>query len=244
MDSYVQLALIEKSKRVFATDAGVFLSFPLLSPLTFSSQELAALATPQTAADYAAAADFARTVNFLPRDVVASPDGDRFLWDVYGDVLARAAVAGGTGSPSSAGPAATALLYDTAPDGTRTETEAYRAYRQYRDAWIVAREDYGARKLTGELTDNADEARHWMQIEEPALRAALAAAEQEWKTLGHRDEIEAALQAEREDAQRDPRPRWQEWVSAFNPDIDMINDVSGGGRLCPDRPESEGFQRR
>ena len=34
MDAYVQLALIEKAKRVFSDDARVMLSFPLLAPLT------------------------------------------------------------------------------------------------------------------------------------------------------------------------------------------------------------------
>src|SRR5262245_19885989 len=105
MDAFVQLALIEKSKRVFAADASTFLSFPLLSPLTFTAESLGALATPQTKADYTRAADFARQVNFLPRDIVASLDGDRYLWDVYRDVMARADVAtagSGLGTNSSA----------------------------------------------------------------------------------------------------------------------------------------------
>ncbi|QXQ07184.1 hypothetical protein KX816_03815 [Sphingosinicellaceae bacterium] len=233
MDAYVQLALIEKSKLVFATDAGVFLSFPLLSPLTYTVPSLAALAAPQTAADYAAAADFARTVNFLPRDMVASPDSDRYLWDVYGDVLARAEVAGSSSAAVDQAAAAETLLYDTASDGTRTETAAYRAYRQYRDAWIVAREDYGAHKLTGEMTTDADAARHWLQVEEPALRTALASAENDWKTLGRRDDIDAALQAEHDAAVNDPRPRWQQWAAAFNPDVDLLSDAAGGGHYAP-----------
>src|SRR4051794_4123685 len=226
MDAYVQVALIEKSKRVFAADAGIFLSFPLLSPLTFTPQALAALSTPASAADYAAAADFARIVNFLPRDMVASVGGEPYLWNVYADVLARADVAhsivGEAGQGSSGG---SALLYDVAPDGTRTDAAAYRAYRQYRDAWIMAREDYGAHKLTGELADKPDARQHWTDVEEPALRAALAKAEADWKTLGHRDEVEAALQAERDAALNDPRARWRQWVSAFNPDIDLLTEV-------------------
>lgn len=233
MDAFVQLALIEKSKRVFLTDDGVFLSFPLLSPLTFSQHELASLATPASAADYAAAADFARTVNFLPRDMVASVVGDNYLWDVYADVLGRADVArGSAGTVGSAGGDVASLLYEIAEDGTRSETASYRLYRQYRDAWFVARENYSARKLTGELTDDPEASEHWTKVEEPALRAALAEAEDAWKTVGHRAEIEAALQAERDAALNDPRRRWAEWAKAFNPDIDLLTDT-GGGRYAP-----------
>jgi hypothetical protein len=232
MDAYVQVALIEKSKRIFATDAGIFLSFPLLSPLTFTPQALAALSTPASAADYASAADFARIVNFLPRDMVASGSSDRYLWDIYADVLARADVADDSAGQAGQGSDGSALLYEVAPDGMRTESAIYRAYRQYRDAWIVAREDYGARKLTGELADNPDARRHWTDVEEPALRATLAKAEADWKTLGHRDEVEAALQAERDAALNDPRTRWRDWANAFNPDIDLLDNVSGG-RYAP-----------
>jgi hypothetical protein len=233
MDAYVQVALIEKSRRIFATDAGIFLSFPLLSPLTFTPHALATLSTPASAADYATAAEFARIVNFLPRDMVANGSGDRYLWDIYADVLARADVADGSAGQAGQGSSGgSALLYDVGPDGTQTETVSYRAYRQYRDAWIVAREDYGTHKLTGELADNPDARRHWTDVEEPPLRAALAKAEADWKTLGRRDEIEAALQAERDAALNDPRARWRQWVGAFNPDIDLLTDI-GGGRYAP-----------
>jgi hypothetical protein len=225
MDAFVQLALIEKSKRVFATDPDIFLSFPLLSPLTFSPQALASLSAPVSAADYAAAVDFARIVNFLPHDMVASDMGDRYLWDVYGDILKHADHA--VVSTDHVGAAVTGLLYDVASDGKPTESAVYRAYRQYRDAWFVAREDYGAHKLSGEMTDNPDAAKHWTEVEEPTLRAALAKAEADWTTLGRRDEVEAALQAEQDAGQRDPGSRWTEWKAAFNPDIDFPTD--GGG---------------
>ena len=225
IDAYVQVALIEKAKRVFVADPNVFLSFPLLTPLAYKPEAFAALATPASASELAFAADFARTMNFLPRDIVASGLGDRFLWDVYGDVLTRAEVAKGDG-PGSGASSAT-LLYEIAPDGSRTESAVYRAYRQYRDAWIVAREDYGAHKVTGEMTNNPDVARHWTEVEEPALRAVLAKAEDDWKTLGHRVEVEAALQAERDAAARDPGTRWREWSGAFNPDIDVLTELTG-----------------
>ena len=231
IDAYVQLALIEKAKRVFAADPGVFLSFPLLSPVTYKPEMLATISSPSSKADYAAAADFARTVNFLPRDMVADEFNDRYLWDVYGDVLAHAEVAHVGGAQDGQGGGAT-LLYDVAPDGTRTESAAYRAFRQYRDAWIVAREDYSAHKLTGELADNPDAKKHWVDVEEPALRAAVTKAEEDFKTLGRRDEVEAALQASRDTAAHDPYVRWLEWSNAFNPDLDVLTEDTGS-RYAP-----------
>lgn len=225
MDAFVQLALIEKAKRVFAADAGVMLSFPLLSPMGFTAAELGALTAPATPADYAAAGDFARTVNFLPTDMVATAT-DRMLWDVYRDVLGRAEV-GDVATGGGGGPAAADVLYETASDGSRVESEAFKRYRQYRDAWIVAREDYAAHKLTGELSDDPAERQNWTDVEEPALRTALDAAASAWETLGGRSAIEAALQAQRNAAFRDPRQRWAEWNQAFNPDIDLATDAGG-----------------
>jgi hypothetical protein len=229
MDAFVQLALIEKSKRVFATDANTFLGFPILSPIIYTRQTLEALATPNTNADYAAAADFARVMNFLPRDIVANMTGDRYLWDVYADVLARADVAVGGGGVT--GSNSRTLLHDVAADGMQTDSAIYIAYRQYRDAWIVAREDYGAHKLSGEMTSDPMEKRRWTEVTEPALRAALLKAELDWKTLGQRDAIDAAIQAETSSAANDPLKRWSDWRAAFNPDIDLVTDP--GGQYAP-----------
>jgi hypothetical protein len=226
MDAFVQLALIEKAKRVFSDDAKVMLSFPLLAPLSFTEAELAGLSAPQTPADFTVAADFARAVNFLPRDMVASST-ERMLWNVFADVLARAEVAA---AESQAGdtPAASSLLYDLAQDGTRTESEAFKRYRQYRDAWFVARENYASHKLTGELSEDAEVRRRWLEVEEPELRAAQDTAMTDWDTLGNRVEIEVAIQAEREAALRSPRLRWAEWSHGFNPDTDMVTETNGG----------------
>jgi hypothetical protein len=234
MDAFVQLALIEKAKRVFAADSGVMLSFPLLAPVSFTPPELAAIAAPVTAADYTAAGEFARTVNFLPTDIVASMT-ERLLWDVYGDVLARGEVGDATSADGKAAQdavaKAVALLYETAADGTRVvtvESEAMKRYRQYRDAWFVARENYAVHKLTGEMSQDPAEQQHWREVDEPAFRGAVDAASSAWDTLGGRTVIEAALQVERDAATNDPRRRWAEWGQAFNPDLDLVSEASGG----------------
>lgn len=230
MDAFVQLALIEKAKRVFAVEPDVDLCFPLLSPLTFTAAELAALAMPAKPADYAAAADFARVVNFLPRGLVANAS-EQMLWDIYRNVLDRADVASKSqGDPAD--PGATSILYETRPDGSLVESDALKRYRQYRDAWFVAREDYGSHKVSGELSDDPAVLQHWVEVEEPELRAMIDAAAADWETLGQRSRIELALKAERADALNAPTARWLEWRDEFNPDIDMITDA-GGSQYAP-----------
>lgn len=230
MEAFVQLALIEKAKRVFAVDPDVDLCFPLLSPLTFTAAELAAVVAPASAADYAAAADFARIVNFVPRGLVANASGP-MLWDIYRDVLDRADVASTTRQPAD-GADQTSMLFTTAPDGSRVESDALKRYRQYRDAWFAAREDYGQHKLSAEEGDDPEVRKHWTEVDEPALRGVLDTAENDWETLGQRALIEQALQALRATALDAPRARWTEWQNAFNPDVDMATDA-GGNRYAP-----------
>lgn len=230
LDAFVQLALIEKSKLVFGRGADVFLSFPLLSPITYAPDRLAAMLQPATAADYLEAANFARIVNFLPRDMVAEPGSAPSLWDIFGAVLARAEVASGSAGAVPAG--STAVLYDVAADGTRTESAAYRAYRQFRDAWIVATENYAARKSSGEASDDPGTRAAWTNVEEPALRAAIAEADANWTTFGFKAQVNAALQAERNAARNDPLLRWQDWTAHFNEDTDVLTDPMNG-RYAP-----------
>lgn len=231
MDTFVQLALIEKIKRVFAIDSSIMLAFPLLSPISFTSVQLARLMAPTTETDYAAAADFSRIVNFLPRDIVAI-GSDRMLWDVYRDVLTRAEVALSSIESASQISSVNSILYDIGADGNRDESEVFKRYRQYRDAWFVARENYAFHKLTGEFSEDLTIRQNWLQIEEPILRAEVDLATREWDMLGQREAVEAALTTEQCKAVNAPELRWSEWRAEFNPDIDMITDA-GGNQYAP-----------
>ncbi|MBB4200072.1 hypothetical protein CCR94_04535 [Rhodoblastus sphagnicola] len=226
MDAFVQIALMEKAKRIFAQDAGSMLCFPFLSPLTFSPAEIGRILSPSTAADYNAAADFARIVNFLPHDIVATAT-ERKLWDVYREVLARAEVAESSDSSPDTG-AAEALLYVAAADGSHSDSAALLTYRQYRDAWIAANEDYAAHRVTGELSEDPEVRRSWKETGEPLMRAQIDAAASAWETVGRRAAIERALQLLREAEASNPQSRWAQWSRDFNPDIDLLTDPSGG----------------
>lgn len=230
MDAFVQLALIEKAKRVFTPAGSTFLSFPLLSPLNYTAETLSALAAPMTVADYEYAADFSRTVNFIARDMVANMSDDIYLWDVYEDVLSRAEVANSL-SDSESDDASESLLYCKSPDGSKIESEAYRVYRQYRDAWIVATEDYKSHQLTGEWSDDPQLASQWRESQEPALRAAVTAALEAWETLGQRAAIDSAVAVELANGNRNPSRRFDEWKANFNLDIDTTTAATSGSRF-------------
>lgn len=232
MDAYVQLALVEKARRVFSTNAETFLSFPVLAPLSMSADALAAIAAPKSVQDLLVAADFARLVNFVPRDTVATLDGGRTLWEIYADVLARAVVAAGVADPVAEDRRKEALdtLYTTGADGMRQESAAFRTYRQFRDAWFTAQEDFRAKKLTGETSDDPAVRQQWSD-QGPRLRAHLADLESDWRNIGFRDEVEAALAVLEAASAANPIGRWREWQSAFNPDLDLITAESG--RFAP-----------
>lgn len=223
MDSRVQVALIEKAKRIFSQGANTFLSFPLLSPVTFKPDVLTAILAPQTPAHYAQAADFARVTNFIPKDIVAVPDTETTLWQVYDDILDSGQPALSQADPQAEErlKAAEAVLYETAADGTRSETEMYSEYRRLRDAWINAQENYAAQRTTGEYSTDEALRKEWVEVTEPNLRARIDEAKTDWESRGQRARVEAALTEIRSAAARAPSIRWSEWRARFNPDTDL-----------------------
>lgn len=228
MEARVQLALIEKARRVFSAEDDVFLSFPLLRNISYDVERFTGLLAPISSEDYAAAADFARMVNFIPKDIVANPDDDLYLWDVYADILARGMPGSNPAGTADAArlAAARALLYT--PGGG--ESEAYKTYRQMRDAFIAASEDYATQRLTGELSTEPAIKQDWTE-REPILKARIDAARADWETIGRRADIEAAVAFERTEAANDPESRWAEWLSEFDPALDLMTDT--GGRYGP-----------
>jgi hypothetical protein len=231
MDAYVQVALIEKARRIFGNE-DTFLSFPLLSPIIFSPQQIAALNAPGSREDYSCASDFSRIVNFIPKDMVASFDGEETLWDIYDSVLKTADVAVAQ-QVVTIDDSAKNLLYDTDNDGTSMESKAYRTYRQYRDAWIVAQENYKARQLTAEASGDQTVIDTWRTETEPTLRAAVKATQDAWETTGRRVDIEAALAKYSRVATLNPGKIWQDWAATFNRDIDLVTDAASGFQFAP-----------
>lgn len=226
MDAIVRLALMSKAKTVFESD-GTFLSFPALNPLTYSTEWLhLALADGGTDAELKAASEFSRVVNAIPGGPLFDGPSEELLWDVYGDVLHRAHIAGGslTAAEQSARDRAQAALYVSAADGSRSDSPQLRAYKQYRDAVITAQEELRNAEATARAA--GDEAfAAWQSGAGATLRQALVSLQQEWVTKGWKDLIEQALNVEETLGQKAARGQWTEWQNAFNPDIDLQTDL-------------------
>ena len=225
MDALVQLALMMKCRKVFEQE-NTFLSFPRM-PYNYKKEHLNFVATGgATREQVHTAAEFARTVNSIPRGVVFEGDSEESLWQIYGDVLARAHVAAGTLTPEqqAARDDAMALLYVTTDDGLRQESPQLRAYKQYRDAWFKAQEAFRHAQLSAEESNDAAKLKQWREFDEPAHRARIAEVELDWYGLGFRNEVEAAQRSEESIARSAPLAQWIEWKKDYNPDIDVAND--------------------
>lgn len=224
MDAAAYLALLSKAKLVFESE-GTFLSFPVLSQLTYDVEDLRFDNADDPARGLAALSEFSQVTNRIQRGVIAAIDGDEYLWDVYDDVLSMAEVADLklTEAQEQEYAAAVGLLYTTSPEGLRVASPALTSYTSFRDAHIRASEEYKKRKLEADLaTDPAAQAQ-WA-VDEPALQQAIEDIETSWRSVGRRAEIEAAQQVERSVSAKAPALRWDAWRGSFMADLDLATD--------------------
>jgi hypothetical protein len=228
MDSLAQLALMAKAKLVFESP-DTFLSFPALSPLSYPPEKLQ-FGRPgkDTAEDLAEQTQFALTVNQIPRGVLAPFAQTEYLWNVYGDVLKTAQLATGTLSEEEKAHLTRTLsfLYEITPEGIKTDSQALRTYRQYRDANFEAQEEYKNQQLTAEASEDPAIKERWRQEDEPRLRGEVKRLADEWLTQGFKAEVEAALQTEQAYAARAPSLAWTEWRKSYIGDLDHATDTS------------------
>ena len=143
------LALVAKAKAVFESP-GTFLSFPVVSPLTYRAEQLRfGGAGEMTPDDLNELSEFSRIVNCIPRSVFAPVDQLEYMWNVYNDVLQTAEVARGalTSEEQARYEQAVALLYVNTADAGRSDSDVLRVYKQHRDASIAAQEAFTARQL-------------------------------------------------------------------------------------------------
>ena len=99
MDPLAHLALMTKAQLVFAAP-DTFLSFPALSPLSYSPDELSfASGNTLSAQQLRAFAEFSRVTNSLPLGTIFQPQTDTYLWDKYHEVLTTSTLA--SNEPSS-----------------------------------------------------------------------------------------------------------------------------------------------
>lgn len=225
MDAAAQLALMTKAKLVFETP-GTFLSFPVLDPLTYRADQLRF--GTGTVADLGEASEFARIANVMPEGVVTAPAGGEVLWEVCADVLQAAEVAAGsmTAQDKARYDKAVGYLYETSIDGgLRRDSAVLRTYKQCRDAYISAVEDYKAGQLTAQTSTDSALAAAWQGVEQ-AKRLVVSELQAAWDSTGSRDMVEEAMQVEVALGGRSPIRRWSEWRSALVDVLDLATDTA------------------
>lgn len=228
MDAAAQLALVSKAERVFGNE-DTLLSFPV-TPLAFTRASL------ELTGDRALEnlIEFSMLVNAIPDGTAWTGSGGTLLWEVYDRVLREAQFANSTRSPDeeAAYRAARALLHQQEPDGSLVPTVAYRAYREYRDRYLLLQQEYLSQKATAEA-GGPESPPDWLSVRQPALKRALDDALGDWKVLGHRDDIEQAEARVRILGARSPWQTVGEWKDRFNSDLDTLTRPSDQQRVYP-----------
>jgi hypothetical protein len=205
MDALTYLALTAKAKLVFE-NPDTFLSFPALSPISYSADQLnfGAFDSPDTA-ERLVYSEFARLVNALPSHTIFEM-GDKFLWKTYEEVLKTATVAQGQMSAEDMAvyQQAASFLNSTDASGLKAASPQLLAYRQFRDAWFSALQNYKMQQSTTAALTDAAAVTQWQTVDEPRLRALVEQAQSDWETKGFKKQIEDAQQVEQRYVARCP----------------------------------------
>lgn len=230
LDSRIALALMAKAELVFG-QPGVVLSFPVASS-SYTASQLNFFPDAPTAESarqaLAGLFDFSAFANAIPDGRIWQTLGDRpALPQVYRRVLEGAEVAALPENQQDLEQlqAARALLLQSAPDGTLVDTPTYAAYKECRDAWLLASQQYNAAKASGELGDPA--ARQAWEAAEPDLRAVRDRAATAWDLEGHRAEVDDALAKISMLNQKTPSTTWGEWDTRSRSGIGTVTGLAG-----------------
>jgi hypothetical protein len=233
MNSAVQLALMSKAKKVFGAE-DTFLSFPV-SPLPYSKRQLDFFAQQDANQTLENVQAFSTLVNLIPSDEAWLPTEMRFLWDVYEQVLKEAEFASSTRTPEeeTAYQQALAYLRVAGESGVWGDSAPVKAYRQHKDAYVVAQEKYRQAELTAKCATDPNEQQQWRDLHEPALRAELDDLQARWIIAGHKDEVEAAQSKVISLGAKSPLQTWADWNSRFNRDINTLTGATNNFTFFP-----------
>jgi hypothetical protein len=106
-------------------------------------------------------------------------------------------------------------------------------YKQYRDLWFNADQNYKAQQHTATYSNDAAMQTQWKNVDEPRLRALVAQAAADWENKGHKAAVEQAQAVKARFDARSPSSAWNEWRSAFDPTVDMFTDAVSNMAYAP-----------
>jgi hypothetical protein len=75
--------------------------------------------------------------------------------------------------------------------------------------------------------------RKWDEVDEPALRRAVADAERDWNAKGFRADVERAREIEATLGAKAPSIVWAQWRQQCSADVDQLTDPQSGQRFFP-----------
>src|ERR1700757_5251870 len=193
MDAIAWLALMSKANEVFGAP-DVFLSFPAMTPISYKPENLnvsAALSNPQVGHTFA---DLSLNVNSLPTGTLFQATTETYLWKAYSQwlndmVLAKDQM---TDDERSQYDQANALLTVKDSNGFLVDSPMVVSYKQYRDAWFSANQNYLNEKSTAEASSDSTIEGEWKNVDEPRMRALVAQAMSDWQNKGYKADVENA----------------------------------------------------
>jgi hypothetical protein len=217
-----------KAKKVFERE-GTFLSFPL-SPIAYEKEQLSFVSSNElTTESLLNLSEFSRLVNHVPSGVIWPPTEERYLWDVYDEVLKTAKLASSlrTSEEEKAFEKAFRYLHNVEEDGTWEDTPQVVKYNQYKDAWYGAQHDYNNKKVEADYSNDHATTQRWQEVEEPELREKIESIERDWIAKGFRTQVEEARHIEAALGGKSPSLAWGGWKEQFQEDLDTLTDTNG-----------------
>ena len=236
IDSIVQLALMSKAKKVFEKE-GTFLSFPV-TPLAYTKDDLDFF-SQETGSDLlksrANLAAFSTLVNLIPHDEAWLPTDARFLWNELEYVLREGTLAVSTRTPEEEVAYQEALAFLKVPGegGLLQDSPKVRVYNQYKDAYIMAEQEFMEARSTGEAAEDESEKKHWREVDGPAFRAKLKDLDNQWILEGYKNEVNIARSQYQNLGAKSPAITWEEWKGCFNQDLDSETNAQDNFTVFP-----------
>jgi hypothetical protein len=237
MDAMAQLALMSKANQVFGDPKNpeVFLSFPFTYPIAYKPEDLdfaKALLNPTVGHTLA---DLSLNVNSLPTGTLFLGVGEKYLWDAYDQWLSDMVLAQDqmTSEERAQYDQATALLTIKDSDGFSVDSPMVVAYKQYRDAWFAADENYKNEQLTAVNSSDPAVQTQWTNTDEPRLRTFVEEAMSDWESKGNKMLVEGARALKARLDARSPSTAWNEWNNTLIKDIDMPTDPVSNMSYAP-----------
>ncbi|WP_447963199.1 hypothetical protein [Nitrospira sp. Ecomares 2.1] len=236
IDSIVQLALMSKAKKVFEKE-GTFLSFPV-TPLAYTKEDLDFF-SQETGSDLlqskANLAAFSTLVNLIPRDEAWLPTDTRFLWNELEYVLREGHLALSTRTQEEEVAYREALTFLKVPGegGLLQDSPKVKVYNQYKDAYIMAEQEFMEARSTGEAAEDESEKKRWREVDEPAFRAKLKDLDNQWILEGYKNEVNIARSQYQNLGAKSPSMTWDEWKGSFNQDLDSETNAQDNFTVFP-----------